>query len=75
MTIEVFGHVHAIENGGGNDVTLCVHVEASRMYADHKSVILRVFASHAETEVYRPGMRVRIQIQPHQYAPNPETKP
>jgi hypothetical protein len=74
MTIEVFGHVQAIENGGHNDVTLCIHIEASRMYADHKPVILRVFASKAETEVYRPGMGVRIQIQPHQFAANPEAK-
>lgn len=72
MTIEVFGHVQAIENGGGsNDVTLCIHVEASRMYGDRKPVVLRVFASKAETEVYRPGMGVKIQIQPHHFAPNP----
>jgi hypothetical protein len=73
MTIEIFGHVQAIENGGGSiGVTLCVHVEAWRMYADHKPVILRVFASKAETEVYRPGMGVKIQIQPHQFTAKTE---
>lgn len=73
MTIEVHGHIHALENGhavhvlgemhGGVGVVL--HLEASRTESPHR-ILIR--ASAEEVDSYRVGMPVIVQIRP---APKP----
>ena len=66
MTIEIRGHIQAIENAGAGHVLLTVQIEASRMPAGHlgKAPIINVYASAAETDSYRVGMPIYILMWP-----------
>jgi hypothetical protein len=66
MTIEVFGHVQSLENYGGGKVKVHIHVERSRMTGKllGEDPVISIIASLAETDVYRPGMQVRMLITP-----------
>ena len=60
MTVEIHGFVKTLEHAGsGVDVT--IQCEASRMA---HPMLWKFHASHAETEAYRIGTYVVIQVRP-----------
>lgn len=68
MTIEVFGHVQSLEQGPRDQVAVLIQVESSRMCGEcGNAPTIRIIASHAEVDSYRPGMEIKILIQPHIY--------
>jgi hypothetical protein len=72
MTIEVFGHVQALEHVGRDRVFVRIQVEASRMRAGSLGAAptIEILASPAEVDSYRPGMAIHIQIRPNLYQSN-----
>ena len=71
MTIEVFGHVRSLETYAMGKVLVTLGIEVSRVPDEsttRSGPTIKVIASNEETESYRPGMGIRIVIQPHDYA-------
>lgn len=59
MTIEFKGHVHALEFVGAGKVQVEIRVEASRT-----TIPIKLLATAGETECYRPGTAILVQIRP-----------
>ena len=66
MTIEIRGHVQAIEHAGAGHVLVRIQIEVSRMPAGKLGAAptIDVYASAAETDSYRTGMPIYIQVRP-----------
>ena len=83
MTIEIYGHVQALEHAG-EQVLVRIQVEASRMRAGRPFLssfgasgflargdapTIEIFAMKGEVDSYKPGMGVCIQVRPHAAPP------
>ena len=66
MTIEIYGHVQALEHAG-EQVLVRIQVEASRMRAGRRgdAPTIEIFAMKGEVDSYKPGMGVCVQVRPH----------
>ena len=64
MTIEIKGHVHSLEVGGGQagEVTVTLQLEASRLPGDPHRV--KLYAKETEVSAYKVGMPVIVLVRP-----------
>ena len=75
MTIEVFGHVAALEQGPRGKIVVRIQIEMSRMVGEAgEAPFIEIIADPAEVDIYRPGMGIRLQIQPHSFEAKSEGK-
>jgi hypothetical protein len=65
MTIDIYGHVSALESAG-DQVLVRIQVESSRMRGAQigTAPFIEIIASRAEVDSYCPGMAIHIQVRP-----------
>ncbi len=53
------------EHGPRDQVAVVIQIESSRMFGERGDApTIRIIASHAEVDSYRPGMGIHLQVRP-----------